>query len=118
MTGAAGGLAGGLWAELGAELLPGAEAVLDAVGFNRRLAAAQRVLTGEGRLDSQSLEGKLVGVIAQRCLAAGKPLDVVAGAIELEDAAARLSAHSVRAASTVAEIEAAAEAIASGDGYG
>ncbi len=90
MTGSAGGLAGGLWSELGAELLPGAEAVLDAVGFDRRLAAARRVLTGEGRLDSQSLEGKLVGVIAQRCLTAGRPLDVVAGAIGLDDAAARL----------------------------
>ncbi|MEO8091807.1 MAG: glycerate kinase [bacterium] len=112
MTGAAGGLAGGLWAQLGAELMPGAEAALDAVGFDRRLAAAERMLTGEGRLDSQSVEGKLVGVIAQRCLATGKPLDVVAGTIELDDAAARLSAHSVRAAATIAEIETAAEAIA------
>ena len=58
MTGAAGGLSGGLWAEFGAELLPGAQFVLDAIGFDRRMRAARAVVTGEGKLDQQSLAGK------------------------------------------------------------
>jgi glycerate kinase len=79
MTGCAGGLSGGLWAAFGAELRPGAEFVLDLLGFGERLAAADVVVTGEGRVDSQSLEGKIVGQIAERCAAAGKPLHVVVG---------------------------------------
>lgn len=115
MTGCAGGLSGGLWGAFGAALRSGADAVLDAVGFDRRLAAASAVVSGEGRLDRQSLDGKLVGVLAQRCLAAGKPLDVVAGAVALDGAATdRLGARSVWAASTLAEIEAAAALIAGG----
>ena len=42
MTGAAGGLAGGLWARLGAELVAGAPFVLDALDFDRRLDASRR----------------------------------------------------------------------------
>lgn len=83
MTGAAGGLAGGLWA-CGATLRPGAEYVLDAVGFDARLAAADAVVGGEGRLDSQSFEGKVVGLLAARCAAAGKPLHLVVGSDALE----------------------------------
>jgi len=78
MTGCAGGLSGGLWA-YGAELRAGAEFVLDALGFDGRLARADAVVSGEGRLDSQSLEGKIVGAIAERCAAAGKPLHLIVG---------------------------------------
>jgi glycerate kinase len=78
MTGCAGGLSGGLWA-FGAELRPGAEFVLDLLGFDRRLAAADAAISGEGRIDAQSLEGKIVGQIAAACAAAGRPLDVVVG---------------------------------------
>ena len=78
MGGCAGGLSGGLWA-YGAHLRPGAAFVLDAVSFDRRLAAAEAVISGEGRVDSQSLEGKVVGEIAERCAAAGKPLHLVVG---------------------------------------
>ena len=88
MTGCAGGLSGGLWAAFGAELRPGAEFVLDLLGFEERLAAADVVVTGEGRIDSQSLEGKIVGQIAERCAAAGKPLHVVVGEDALDPAAA------------------------------
>jgi glycerate 2-kinase len=88
MTGCAGGLSGGLWAAFGAELRPGAEFVLDLLGFGERLAAADVVVTGEGRVDSQSLEGKIVGQIAERCAAAGKPLYVVVGQDGLRPAAA------------------------------
>ncbi|HEV2858062.1 MAG TPA: glycerate kinase [Solirubrobacterales bacterium] len=78
MTGCAGGLSGGLWA-YGAELRPGAEFVLDTLDFDARLAHADAVISGEGRFDSQSLEGKIVGALATRCAAAGKPLHLVVG---------------------------------------
>jgi glycerate kinase len=88
MTGCAGGLSGGLWATFGAELRPGAAFVLDLLGFGERLAAADGVVTGEGRIDSQSLEGKIVGQIADRCAAAGKRLHVVVGQDGLDPTAA------------------------------
>ena len=78
MTGCAGGLSGGLWAH-GAKLRPGAAFVLDAVGFGERLARADAVVAGEGRFDSESLGGKIVGEIASRCARAGKPLHLVVG---------------------------------------
>jgi glycerate kinase len=78
MTGCAGGLSGGLWA-YGARLRSGAAFVLDAVGFDARLARADAVVSGEGRFDSQSLTGKIVGEIATRCARAGKPLHLTVG---------------------------------------
>jgi glycerate kinase len=78
MSGCAGGLSGGLWA-YGARLRPGAGFVLDALDFDSRLARADAVVSGEGRFDSQSLEGKVVGAIAGRCAAAGKPLHLIVG---------------------------------------
>ena len=58
MTGAAGGLAGGLWAAFDAELGSGAAFVLDALGFDARVRASRAVVVGEGRLDRQTLAGK------------------------------------------------------------
>jgi glycerate 2-kinase len=79
MTGAAGGLSGGLWAELGAELVPGASFVLDAVSFDERLRRARAVVTGEGKLDQQSLAGKLVSEIATRARQTGVPCHAIVG---------------------------------------
>lgn len=79
MTGAAGGLAGGLWAVLGAELAPGAAYVLDAVGFDERMLAARLVITGEGRLDEQSLAGKAVSEVATRARQSGVPCVALVG---------------------------------------
>jgi len=104
MTGAAGGLSGGLWA-YGATLRPGADFVLDALDFDARLARADAVISGEGRFDSQSLEGKIVGAIATRC-AAGKPLHLIVGQNGLEEEAP-IAISSLRAASSLKEIEAA-----------
>jgi len=84
MGGCAGGLSGGLWA-YGARLRPGAAFVLDAIGFDERLARADAVVGGEGRFDSQSLGGKVVGEIANRCAAAGKPLHLVVGENGLDE---------------------------------
>jgi glycerate kinase len=82
-TGAAGGLAGGLWAQLGAELVAGAPFVLDLLDFDRRLRASRAVVTGEGTLDRQSLAGKLVGEVAVRARQAGVPCHAVVGRCKL-----------------------------------
>ena len=79
MTGAAGGLAGGLWAEFGARLEAGAPFVLSAVDFDERMRAARLVITGEGRIDATTLEGKAAGEVAVRCRQAGVPCAVVCG---------------------------------------
>jgi glycerate kinase len=83
MTGAAGGLSGGLWAAFGAELVSGASFVLDAAQFNRRMHAARAVVTGEGKLDEQSLVGKVVSEVATRARQAGVPCFAVVGKREL-----------------------------------
>jgi glycerate 2-kinase len=113
MTGAAGGLSGGLWAAFGADLLPGAPFVLGVLGFDRRLEDADAVVTGEGRLDSQSLEGKLTGEVARRCRAARVPLHAIAGEVALDARELREAGFATAAAAGTAEaIAAAAERLA------
>jgi glycerate kinase len=113
MTGAAGGLAGGLWAAFGAELVGGASFVLDAIGFDGQMRAARAVVTGEGRLDAQSLVGKLVSEIATRARQAGVPCHAIVGSRELDSFGARvLDLQSVLEASTVAQITAAGRRLA------
>lgn len=107
-TGAAGGLAGGLWAALGARIEPGAAWVLRAVGFDARLARAGAVLTGEGRLDATTAEGKLTAEIARRARAAGRPCHAVCGEDALGAGSARaLGFASVLEASDLEALEAA-----------
>lgn len=113
MTGAAGGLAGGLWAAFGAELVPGADRVLDAIHFDDRLREADAVIVGEGRLDSQSLDGKIIGAIARRAAAHGLPLHAVVGQSQLDPAqAAALGLASVTTAGTPAALIAAGRTLA------
>ncbi|HVC13718.1 MAG TPA: glycerate kinase [Acidimicrobiales bacterium] len=79
-SGAGGGLAGGL-AALGAALVPGFALVASLVDLDRRVAAADLVMTGEGRLDATSFAGKVVGgVLAAR--GGVMPALCVAGEIE------------------------------------
>jgi glycerate kinase len=113
MTGAAGGLAGGLWAAFGAELVPGASFVLDAVDFDTRMRAARAVLTGEGKIDQQSLAGKLVSEIATRARQSGVPCYAIVGRSELDPFGARiLDLEAVVEAGTLPDIEAAARRLA------
>ncbi|MBO0830222.1 MAG: glycerate kinase [Streptosporangiales bacterium] len=63
-SGGAGGLGGGL-AALGARLVPGFRLIADAVGLADAVASADLVVTGEGKLDAQSLTGKVVGGVAE-----------------------------------------------------
>jgi glycerate kinase len=110
MTGAAGGLSGGLWAAHGATLEPGAPWILDALGFDARMRAARAVVTGEGRLDEQTLQGKLVGEIGTRTRQAGVPLHAIVGRDTLDAFGKRMiDLQVVVAATTLDEIEAAAE---------
>jgi glycerate kinase len=110
MTGAAGGLAGGLWAAFGAVLEPGAVFVLDAVGFDARMRGARAVVTGEGRIDPQTLEGKAAGEVAVRCRQAGVPCHAIVGSNALEPFEQRiLDLQTVDEAGTPAALERAAE---------
>ncbi|HEX6667726.1 MAG TPA: glycerate kinase [Solirubrobacterales bacterium] len=113
MSGCAGGLSGGLWAAFGAELRPGGAFVLDQVGFEARLAAADAVISGEGQLDEQSLGGKVVGTLAERCAAAAKPLHVIAGRNALgPERVAAAGIGSVAEATTLDQIADAAKRVA------
>ncbi|MSQ37777.1 MAG: glycerate kinase [Chloroflexi bacterium] len=78
-AGAAGGLGVGLLAFLDAQLRSGAELVLDALHFTEALRACDLVVTGEGRVDGQTVQGKVVGVVAAAARAAGVPVAAVAG---------------------------------------
>jgi glycerate kinase len=80
-AGAAGGLGAGLLAFLDARLVSGAELVLDAVGFDRRLEGASLVITGEGRIDGQSVYGKLTQAVTKAARARGVPVIAVAGSV-------------------------------------
>lgn len=80
-SGAAGGLGAALRVLLGGRLMPGAELLLDSVGFDRLLRDADIVLTGEGRIDWQSAHGKVPGTVGRRCAAAGVPCVALCGSI-------------------------------------
>lgn len=86
--GAAGGFGAGSVAFLGARLQMGIEAVLDLTDFDRLAADAYLVITGEGRLDSQSLRGKVVVGVARRARALGVSVVALVGSSETDIAAA------------------------------
>lgn len=83
-AGAAGGLGFGLMAFLGGRLESGIDLLLEAARFDEKLSEADLVLTGEGRLDAQSLMGKAIQGIAARCRARGVPVAVLAGSIGVD----------------------------------
>jgi glycerate kinase len=112
MTGAAGGLSGGLWAAFGARLVPGAPYVLDAIGFDALMRGSAFVVTGEGSLDDQTLQGKIVGEVATRCRQAGVTCHAIVGHNSLDPFGQRIiDLASVTEASTLTEIEAAGRAL-------
>jgi glycerate kinase len=109
-TGAAGGLSGGLWAAFGAAIEPGAPFVLGELDFDRRMRASRCVVTGEGKLDEQTLQGKIVGEIGTRARQAGVPLHAVVGVNALDRFGARIiDLQVVQEATTLQELEAAGE---------
>jgi glycerate kinase len=77
-TGAAGGLAGGLVA-LGGTLLPGFDLVADEVDLHDHILAADLVITGEGYLDEQSFDGKVIGGVQRLCIDQDRPVAAIVG---------------------------------------
>lgn len=80
-SGAAGGLGAGVIAFAGAELKPGIDIVLDTVKFDEIVKGASLVITGEGKIDGQSLRGKVVVGVARRAKVQNVPVVAVVGDI-------------------------------------
>lgn len=81
-AGAAGGLGAGVMAFLHGFLQSGIDVMLDLIGFDRLLEGADLVFTGEGRIDGQTLHGKVISGVASRAGKKGVPVIAVAGDIE------------------------------------
>jgi glycerate 2-kinase len=112
MTGAAGGLSGGLWGGRRARLVPGAPYVLDAIGFDALMRDSAFVVTGEGRIDSQTLAGKIVGEVATRCRQAGITCHAIVGSNSLDSFDERIiDLASVTEATNLEEMQAAGRAL-------
>jgi glycerate kinase len=94
-TGAAGGTPFGLIAAAGAKILPGSELVSAWLDLDTRLAAADVVVTGEGRFDDSSLTGKGPGAVVARALAFGLPVHVFAGDVSVSHARHGLKLHPI-----------------------
>jgi glycerate 2-kinase len=88
-AGAAGGTGFALMSMLGASIRPGVDVVLDAVGFDDVVAGAQLVVTGEGAVDEQTLQGKAPMGVLRRARAAGAEVALVGGRIDVSIAALR-----------------------------
>lgn len=93
--GAAGGIAFGLMAAARAQLLPGIDLVSAWLDLEARIAAADLVITGEGRFDDSSLQGKGPGAVAARALALGKAVHVFAGQVAVDQPVHGLALHAI-----------------------
>lgn len=82
-SGAAGGMGAGMVAFFGSEMQMGIQTVLDMVGFEELARDADLVISGEGKLDTQSLRGKVIIGVARRTQALGVPLVAIVGAAEV-----------------------------------
>ncbi|WP_455582477.1 glycerate kinase family protein [Dysosmobacter sp.] len=80
-AGAAGGFGAGMVAFFNAELRPGIEVVLDLVEFDRLLSGCDAVFTGEGRLDQQSIHGKVISGVARRARRHHVPVIAIVGSV-------------------------------------
>ena len=96
-AGAAGGMGAGLMAFLGARMHSGIDLVLDAARFEESAAGADWLLTGEGRIDAQTLHGKTISGLLRRCRPLGLPVLAFGGSVE-DAAAGPLAAAGLRAA--------------------
>ena len=80
-SGAAGGMGGTILAFFDAEIKPGADLLLDICQFDKKIANADLIITGEGRIDRQSLMGKIPGKILQKGIANFIPVIAIAGCV-------------------------------------
>lgn len=99
-AGAAGGLGAGLMAFCGAELRSGTAMVFEAVGFEDKLAGCHVIFTGEGRLDSQTVRGKVIAQVVRRAKLRDIPVIALAGSVE-DGAEAALRAEGLTAAFSI-----------------
>lgn len=106
-AGAAGGVAGGLMALLNATLYSGIDLVLDASGLQQQLQDVGLLITGEGRLDEQSLQGKVVGTMAKIAAEHSIPCIAYCGRLDLAEEA--LKASGITAAYAIAPENASLE---------
>jgi glycerate kinase len=81
-AGAAGGMGGGFRAMLNATLKRGIDMVLDAIGFDSIIQGADLIITGEGRIDNQTVKGKVASGVLQRAKAQGVPVVAIGGSVE------------------------------------
>jgi len=102
-AGAAGGLGFAALAFLGAAVRPGIEFMLDLLSFGSHLDGARLVITGEGRLDEQTLHGKAPAGVSRAAAAAGIPVVTVAGSCTLSPA--ELAAAGIARAYALTDIE-------------
>jgi glycerate 2-kinase len=80
--------------------------VLDAIGFDDLMRASAFVVTGEGGLDEQTLQGKIVGEVATRCRQAGVPCHAIVGGNRLDPFGERvIDLASVTEATTLEELK-------------
>ena len=100
-AGAAGGLGGGFSAFLGADLKPGAEIIFDYLGMESKIREADLIITGEGRLDHQSIMGKAPSAMARLAARHGKPIIAMAG--HVSDDAVSLHDHGMTAMFSIAD---------------
>ena len=82
-AGAAGGMGAGVLAFLGAELRPGFELLAETYRFGERIADADLMITGEGKLDRQTLSGKVVSGVCRQAHERGVPVVALCGAVAL-----------------------------------
>ena len=112
MTGCAGGRSGGLWAAYHATLVSGAPYVLDTIGFDALMRGSSFVVTGEGSLDEQTLQGKIVGEVATRCRQGGVTCHAIVGRNLLDPFGERIiDLASVTEATTLDELRRAGAAL-------
>jgi glycerate kinase len=112
-AGAAGGL-GAAFAALGATLVPGAELVLETVGFRARIRGARLVVTGEGVVDRTSGEGKAPGAVLRLCREEGVRCAVFGGRVLAALPGAELHELSGDPARAAEDLQALGEALARG----
>jgi len=101
-SGAAGGLGAGLLAFCSAEMRSGLDLAMELTGFDARLKASNLAITGEGRLDSQTVRGKVVAGVVRRARQARVPVVALAGSLE-EGAEAALISLGLSAACSIVD---------------
>lgn len=89
-AGAAGGMGGGFYAFLNATLKRGVDMVLDAIDFDSIIRGADLVITGEGKIDYQTVKGKTAAGVLARAKAQDIPVVAIAGRVEMCDSVAQM----------------------------